>query len=96
MIMEHSPSPTPLSLADCRKMVERAAYCVENDLDNEALRLLSRVCKKLCEAKSDEEADVYMDAISVLSELRQTDNEYVWEQTGPLIRDYLDWLDSRE
>lgn len=91
--MENNPTSSEQTLEDYRKMVKRAAHCVEQDCDNEALHLLETVCNKLCNPKNDEEADIYTDAIAVLMDLRRTDNEYVWEKTGPLLRDYLDWID---
>lgn len=91
-VIPSEPSPT---LSDYRQMIERGNYCVEHDFDNEALRLFSEVCRALSEPTNDAEAELYMDAAAGLMALRQTDNEYVWEQSGPLLSDYFDWLDRR-
>lgn len=80
--------------ADYRKLLERGQFCVENDLDNEALRIFKDVFTKFSNPTTGEECELYATAAEGLMALRSTDNDYIWEQTGPLISQYLDWLEG--
>lgn len=76
-------------------MLKRGEYCVDNDLDNEAMRIYTSLLDSYCDPQGEEAKDIYLSAIEGLCRLRETDNEYIWETTGRYIYDYYEWLEKQ-
>lgn len=83
-----------LTADECRKMLRRGRYCIRHDLDNEAFRIFTELFDRFSDPQTEEERALYVEAADGILELRQTDNEYLWERTGVYVADYLEWCEK--
>lgn len=86
----------PQTTKDYHKLLERGRYCINNDLDNEAMRIFCSIYDKFSNPKTEEETEIYIEAANGIIDLRKTDNEYIWELTSRYVSDYISWLEHKD
>lgn len=87
--LEHAIFAMPESMDQYRLLVELGEAYVENDCDNGALGVFSRIIDPLCYSKEPESEELFQRTCHGFVALQHSDNDYVAGKAGEIFSKYL-------